>query len=118
MHTRSHSTTMANIRTESNRHRWSYRPLPSLPGAHEMKKQGQVKRGYLCMNCRQAWDPDNGDPPVTGCLLDNNAMLLGKSRMHDLTRQEQRLLAEQGERERQADIALGAMTKDGRTIFE
>lgn len=83
-----------------------------------MRKYGQKKRGYFCTNCRAAWDPDNGDPPVVGCLLDNDAMRLGRARLHDLDVQERRLLRAQAERERLEDIAAGAMTPDGQVLLE
>lgn len=109
---------MANIRTESNRHRWTYRPLPGLPGAHEAKKYGEAKRGYFCTNCRSAWDPERGDPPVSGCLLDQDAMKLGRSRLDDLSQQERRLMDAQNARERAEDIRAGACRPDGTPITE
>jgi len=90
---------MANIRAKvTNRHDWTYRPLPGLPGALELKKLGLQKMGFLCMNCRKAWDPDDGSPPVDGCLSGVKVMNLGPARQADYTQQERRIMAEQAER--------------------
>lgn len=108
---------MANLFKVKNRHDWTYRPLPGLPGAHELKKLGLQKYGFLCMNCRQAHDPDNGSPPVDGCTSGVNVMRMGRSRQADHVEQEQRLLAKQAEREQQQEIEAGARDRQGNPIL-
>lgn len=108
---------MSNIRKETGRHRFTWRPLPSLPGAHEAKKRGEAYYGWFCTNCRLACDPADGDPPVNGCLLETNAMQLGRAQMGDLTRQEGRLLHEQAQREYHDEIRAGARDASGRPVL-
>lgn len=98
---------MANIqRTITNRHDWSYRRLPGLPGAHELKKLGQEKWGYLCMNCRKAWDPEDGDPPIGGCPSGTKVMHMGRSCQADHVKHETRALADQAQREHDEEQRL------------
>lgn len=109
---------MANIRKEENRHDWTYRPLPGLPGALELKKLGRTKWGLLCMNCRKAWDPDDGSPPVDGCPSGVKVMNMGRSRMKDHEEHEARALADQSAKEYQQEILTGARDRHGNPILK
>jgi hypothetical protein len=110
---------MANIQSKvTNRHDWTYRPLPGLPGALELKKLGRTKWGLLCMNCRKAWDPDDGSPPVDGCPTGVKVMNMGRSRQADHVAQENRALREQADREFRQEIHAGARDDHGNPILE
>ncbi len=98
---------MANIPSVvTNRHDWSYRRLPGLPGAYYLKQLGKEKWGFLCMNCRKAWDPDEGSPPVGGCSSGTKVMNMGRSCQADHVKQELLALQEQSKREQDDDRRL------------